>query len=185
MSPTLLILLIIGLIAVWLIFTYNSLITLKNRVAEAWSDIEIQLKRRHNLIPNLVKTVQGYAHHERQLFKEVTAARTRAETATSLADKATAEEQLSKALFSLLAVAENYPELKASQNFLALQDELTDTENKIQAARRFYNTNVRDFNTKLQTFPTNIIARQLGFRPYDFFELKDEKARQPVEVKFE
>lgn len=185
MTTTIWILIILALIILWLIATYNSLIRSRNRVDEAWSDIEVQLKRRYDLIPNLVSTVEGYAKHERGVFEEVTAARTRAMNAGSVHDKLESENMLTGALKSLFAVAENYPDLKANQNFLSLQGDLTDTENKIQAARRFYNGNVRDFNTKIQVFPTNLIAGMLKFTDREFFDI-DEKGPegQPVEVKF-
>src|SRR3989338_7224032 len=154
MTPTISLLILIGLLAAWLIVTYNSLIRTRNRVDEAWSDIEVQLKRRYDLIPNLVSTVKGYAAHESGVFEKVTAARTAAMGATSQHDRLEKENMLSSALKSLFAVAEAYPDLKANQNFLSLQNDLSDTENKIQASRRFYNGNVRDFNTKLQVFPT-------------------------------
>ena len=169
--------------ALWLVGMYNGLIKLKNRVDEAWSDIDVQLKRRYDLIPNLVNTVKGYATHERELFEKVTEARTRAMNAGSTHEKAEAENMLSGTLKSLFAVSENYPELKANQNFLELQRELTDTEDKIMASRRFYNGNVRDFNTKIQVFPTNIIAGMLSFVAREFFEA-DEKEKEPVKVEF-
>ena len=165
------ILIAIGVVVVlWLIMTYNRLITLKNRTSEAWSDIDVQLKRRYNLIPNLVETVRGYATHERELFEKVTKARVLAMGAQTIKEKGEAENMLSGALKSLFAVAENYPDLKASVNFLELQRELRDTEDKIQASRRFYNTNVRDLNIKTESFPTNIVAGLLGFKKRDFFE---------------
>jgi LemA protein len=171
------------LIALWIIFTYNRLVTLRNRAREAWSDIDVQLKRRYNLIPNLVETVKGYAAHERGVFEKVTEARTRAMGAQTVKEKADAENFLSQTLKSLFAVAENYPDLKASQNFLELQRELRDTEDKIQAARRFYNTNVRDLNIKIESFPANIVATLFGFSKMDFFEI-EEVEREPVKVKF-
>jgi LemA protein len=177
---------IIGLIAVlffWLVGVYNSLIRLRNRTDEAWSDIDVQLKRRYNLIPNLVETVKGYARHERELFEKVTKARTAAMGAQSVQEHGQAENMLAGALKSLFAVAENYPDLKANQNFLELQRELSDTENKIQAARRFYNGNVRDFNIKIEKFPNNLVANMLGFKKRDFFEV-EEAAREPVKVEF-
>jgi|SRR3989344_1493673 len=175
---------VLGVIVLWLIFTYNGLITSRNRVDEAWSDIEVQLKRRYDLIPNLVNTVKGYASHESGVFEKVTQARTAAMNAGGMPDKLQRENLLSGALKSLFAVAEAYPDLKANQNFMQLQSDLTDTENKIQAARRFYNGNVRDFNTKLQVFPTNMIAGMLNFKSREFFDI-DEKGPegQPVEVK--
>jgi LemA protein len=162
---------------------YNGLIRLKNRVDEAWSDIDVQLKRRYDLIPNLVNTVKGYATHERELFEKVTEARTQAMGAGNATDKAQAENALSGTLKTLFAVAENYPQLKANENFLELQKELTDTEDKIQASRRFYNGNVRDFNTKIEVFPTNIIAGMLNFTKRDFFEAM-EGEKEAVKVEF-
>ena len=175
---------IIVVVAIWLIAVYNGLIKLKNQVDEGWSDIDVQLKRRHDLIPNLVETVKGYAKHERELFENVTKARTAAMSAKAPAEMAKSENMLTGALKSLFAVAENYPDLKANQNFLKLQDELTDTENKIQAARRFYNGVVRDFNIKIQVFPNNIVAGMLGFKKRDFFEVEDAKERENVKVEF-
>lgn len=177
---------IIGVIAVviiWLVAMYNRLITLKNRVQEAWSDIDVQLKRRYDLIPNLVETVKGYAQHERELFEKVTQARAAAISAQSPAEKAAAEDNLAGMLKSVFAVAENYPQLKANENFLELQRELSDTENKIQAARRFYNGNVRDYNTKLQVFPTNLVAGVFGFNERDYFETAGSE-KEPVKVQF-
>ncbi len=168
----------------WLIGVYNSLIRTKNHVNEAWSDIDVQLKRRYNLIPNLVETVKGYAKHEREVFEKVTQARSQAMGAQSVEEHGKAENMLKGALKSLFAVAENYPELKASQNFSKLQDELADTENKIQASRRFYNGNVRDFNTKIQVFPTNMFAKRLGFNKREFFEIEEEGEKKNPEVKF-
>ncbi len=178
-----LLILIVGGI-IWLIATYNGLIKSKNRTEEAWADIEVQLKRRHDLIPNLVETVKGYAKHERELFEKVTQARAQAMNAQSFQEKSQAENQLSQTLKSLFAVAENYPDLKASENFAKLQDELTDTENKIQAARRFYNGNVRDYNIKLETFPTNLFAQKLGFKKKEFFEIEEPSERENPQVKF-
>lgn len=185
MTPTLILLIVIGMAIAWFIATYNGLIRSRNRMDEAWSDIEVQLKRRYDLIPNLVSAVKGYAAHESSVFEKVTTARTQAMGATNPHDKLEKENMLSGALKSLFAVAESYPELKANQNFLSLQSDLTDTENKIQAARRFYNGNVRDFNTKLQVFPNNIIANILGFQAREFFDI-DEKGveGQPVKVEF-
>jgi len=185
MNYLLWIVLAVILIAIfWLIGIYNALIKLKNRVDEAWSDIDVQLKRRYDLIPNLVETVKGYATHERELFEKVTQARSQAMQAGSPEAKGKAENALTGALKSLFAVAENYPQLKASDNFAKLQDELSDTENKIQAARRFYNGNVRDFNIKIQVFPNNMIAGMLNFKKREFFELGDEKEREAVKVEF-
>lgn len=186
MDTTRIILIVIGLIILWVIFTYNRLIALKNRAKEAWSDIDVQLKRRYNLIPNLVETVKGYAAHERGVFENVTKARTAAMTAEQSGDPkkvGEAENFLSSTLKSLFAVAENYPDLKASANFLELQRELRDTEDKIQAARRFYNTNVRDLSIKIESFPANIVANIFRFAKMDFFEI-EEAAREPVKVNF-
>lgn len=177
------ILLAVGLIALWAIMTYNGLITLKNRTDEAWSDIDVQLKRRYDLIPNLVETVKGYATHEQGTFEKVIQARNAAMGAQGMADKSVAENQLSQTLKSIFALAEAYPELKANQNFLQLQQDLTDTEDKIQASRRFYNGNVRDFNTKLQVFPTNMIGNMLGFKSREFFEIAEAEKAAP-QVKF-
>lgn len=179
----LIILVVVIVLVLGVVGLYNGLIRLKNRVDEAWSDIDVQLKRRHDLIPNLVNTVKGYATHEKELFEKVTEARTAAMNAGTPAEKEQAENALSGTLKTLFAVSENYPDLKANQNFLELQRELTDTEDKIQAARRFYNTNVRDFNTKIQVFPSNIIAGMLGFAKRDFFAA-EESEKGVVEVKF-
>ncbi len=172
---------IVVVIALYVIVTYNGLITLKNRVAEASSDIDVQLKRRYELIPNLVSTVKGYASHEKELLEKVTEERAGL-VKGSTADKIQASNQLTDTLKSLFAVAENYPDLKANTNFLQLQEELTDTQDKIMAAQRFYNANVRDFNTKIEVFPTNIYAKQLGFGKFEFIEAADtEKANVKVE----
>ncbi len=185
MNTTLLVVLgIILLVAIVLISMYNGLIRLRNRVDEAWSDIDVQLKRRYDLIPNLIETVKGYAAHEKETFEKVTRARSAAMNAGSAEEKSKAENALSDTLKSIFALSENYPDLKANQNFLELQRELTDTEDKIQASRRFYNGNVRDFNTKLQVFPTNIFASMLGFKAREFFGITDEKEREVVDVKF-
>ena len=177
---------IIVAVALWFAASYNGFVTLVNRTKEAWSDIEVQLKRRYDLIPNLVNTVKGYASHESGTFEKITQARSQAMQATGMADKAQAENMLSGALKSLFAVSEAYPDLKANENFLSLQGELSDTENKIQAARRFYNGNVRDLNTKVESFPSNFIANMFHFEKKDFFELSeaDQAAQNPVEVKF-
>ncbi|NTW13662.1 MAG: LemA family protein [Candidatus Moranbacteria bacterium] len=177
-------LIVIVVIGLWSVLVYNRLVTVKNRTDESWSDIDVQLKRRYDLIPNLVSTVKGYAAHESGVFEKVTEARTRAMSAGGTQDKIEAENALTGTLKSLFAVAENYPDLKANQNFLELQRELSDTENKIQSARRFYNANVRDFNTQIEVFPTNIVAPMLGFSKREFFELEDEAAKKPVEVSF-
>ncbi len=186
-------LVIILILAAAVVVVYNNLVGLRNRVKEAWADIEVQLKRRYNLIPNLVETVKGYAKHERGTLDEVVAARAKASQVNIDAENVTheqmaqfigAQEGLAGALGKLFALAENYPDLKANENFLELQRELTDTENKIQAARRFYNGVVRDYNTKIEQFPSNIIANMFNFTQREFFEVEDEKQRQPVEVKF-
>jgi len=178
------IIVVVAIIILWLIAVFNGLIRLKNRVKEAWSDIDVQLKRRYNLIPNLVETVKGYATHERELFEKVTQARTQAMGATSPEAKGKAENVLAGTLKTLFAVSENYPELKSNENFAKLQDELSDTENKIQAARRFYNGNVRDFNTKIEVFPNNMVAGMMSFEKFEFFEIEDAGERENVEVKF-
>lgn len=175
---------IVALILIWAIFSYNRFVTLVNRAKEAWSDIDVQLKRRYDLIPNLVNTVQGYATHEREAFENVTKARSASMQAGSVHDKAVAEDVLTGALGKIFALAEAYPDLKANQNFLELQRELSDTENKIQAARRFYNGNVRDLNISIESFPSNVIAGMFGFGRMELFELDNEAARNPVEVKF-
>lgn len=178
------ILILLVVLILWLIFTYNRLIRFKNRVNEALSDIDVQLKRRYDLIPNLVETVKGYMQHEKNVLENITMARSAIMNAGSdLHKKAEADNMLSNALKNLFAVAENYPDLKASANFLKLQDELSDTENKIQAARRFYNTNVRDFNTLIQVFPTNLIARILGFSAFEFFEAENQE-KENIKVSF-
>lgn len=179
------IIVIIIIIAVGLAGMYNGLIRLKNRTDEAWSDIDVQLKRRHDLIPNLVNTVKGYAAHEREVFEQVTEARAQAIAAGAgpAAGKIQAENNLTGALRSLFAVAENYPDLKANQNFLELQRELTDTEDKIMAARRFYNANARDLNIKIESFPTNLMASRMGFQKREFFETEEGEKAVP-EVKF-
>ncbi|MDD3420463.1 MAG: LemA family protein, partial [Candidatus Gastranaerophilales bacterium] len=171
------------LIVLWTILAYNGFITFKNRAKEAWSDIDVQLKRRYDLIPNLVETVKGYAKHEKEVFEQVTKARAEAMSASGMIEKAEAENQLSNTLKSLFAVSESYPELKASQNFLELQRELTDTENKIQAARRFYNTNVRDLNIKIEQFPANLIANAFNFKQMELFEAAVTE-KDPVQVTF-
>lgn len=167
---------------------YNGLVRAKVRTDEAWSDISVQMKRRFDLIPNLVSTVKGYAKHEKSVFKEVTDARAKSLNAQSVGEAAKAENQLQAAMKSLFAVAEAYPELKASDNFRELQSELTDTEDKIQAARRFYNGSVRDLNIKINSFPTNIFARQLGFKTREFFEVDEAESAamaEPVNVDFD
>ena len=185
MTNTILLIITIAVVALigWIIWVFNSLILQKNRVQEAFSDIDVQLKRRHDLIPNLIETVKGYAAHEKELLEKVTMARTAALNAKGATEKGQAENMLSETLKSIFAVAENYPDLKASQNFLQLQDELSDTENKIQAARRFYNGNVRDFNTKIEVIPNNLIANVLGFKKFEFFQAEAVE-KENVKVQF-
>lgn len=181
------ILIVVAMVAIFFWALYNSLIRLKLRVDEAWSDITIQLKRRMDLIPNLIETVKGYAKHEASVFEKVTEARSAVLGAKSVKETAKAEGQFEQALKSIFAVAEAYPDLKASQNFVELQNELVDTEDKIQAARRFYNSGVRDLNTKMQSFPNNLFVKMLKFEERDFFELDEQSqkvADQPVKVQF-
>jgi len=177
------VLIVVAVVVIWLIGVYNALIKLRNRTDEAWSDIDVQLKRRYDLIPNLVNTVKGYATHESGTFEKVTEARNKAMSAQGAQAKGEAENMLTNTLKSVFALAEAYPELKANQNFMKLQDELSDTENKIQASRRFYNGNVRDFNTKIQVFPNNLIANSLGFKKYEFFAANEEEKKN-VNVQF-
>ena len=177
---------IVGIVVVlllYIILTYNGLVALRNRVKEAWSDIDVQLKRRYDLIPNLVEVVKGYASHEKETLERVITARNAAMSASGAKEKGEAENILSGTLKSLFALSENYPDLKASTNFLELQRELSDTENKIQAARRFYNGNVKDLNTKIEMFPANIIANMFSFKASDFFSIADEEKANP-QVKF-
>ena len=177
---------VVALLLVWAIAAYNRFVRLVMRAKEAWADIDVQLKRRYDLIPNLVETVKGYATHEAGTFEKVTAARAAAMDAGGVEAKAKAENMLTDALKSLFAVSEAYPDLKANQNFAELQRELSDTENKIQASRRFYNTNVRDLNTSIESFPGNVIANMFRFEPREFFELgeADAAAKEPVKVSF-
>ena len=187
MTAVWIILIVIVVALLFLVGAYNALVTLRTRVDEAWSDITVQLKRRLDLIPNLVETVKGYAKHESGVFTAVTEARNAALSAKGVKETAAADSQFEGALKSMFAVAEAYPDLKANQNFSELQQELVDTEDKIQASRRFYNGGVRDLNTKISMFPSNIVASLFGFKSRDFFELSetDQKAAEaPVEVKF-
>lgn len=187
MSPTVIVLIVIGVLALILIFIYNSLVRAKVRVDEAWSDITVQLKRRYDLIPNLINTVKGYAAHEKSVFEDVTEARAQALNAQTVSEAAKADNQFQAALKSLFAVAEAYPDLKANQSFQQLQAELVDTEDKIQAARRFYNGAARDLNIKIQSFPTSLFASLMGFKKRDFFDVSDNEAaavNQPVKVDF-
>ncbi|MDO8664788.1 MAG: LemA family protein [Candidatus Liptonbacteria bacterium] len=184
MSALNIILIVLGVVVLWLVFVYNRLVTMRNRAKEALSDIDVQTKRRYDLIPNLIESVKGYMAHESGVFEKVTEARTRAMNAGSGKEKLAAENILSGTLKTLFAVSENYPQLRANENFLHLQQELTDTEDKIQAARRFYNGNVRDMNTAIQVFPTNLIASTFGFGAMEFFEVDSEAERNPVKVQF-
>jgi len=180
------ILVVLVVLVLWGIGMYNRFVRLRTRAEEAWSDIDVQLKRRYDLIPNLIETVKGYASHEQQVLQQVTEARTQAMNAGTPQEQGQAENMLTGALKSLFAVSENYPDLKANENFLELQRELTDTENKIQASRRFYNTNVRDLNIATETFPSNIIAKWFNFMKKEFFELDEDEqaAKDPVKVDF-
>ncbi|PIS32333.1 hypothetical protein COT40_00590 [Candidatus Peregrinibacteria bacterium CG08_land_8_20_14_0_20_41_10] len=182
-------LIILAVIVLGGILIYNSLIALRNHVKEAWSDIQVQMKRRYDLIPNLINTVKGYAQHEDKVLEQVTQARTAAMASSgSPKEQAEAENQLKSALKSLFAVSENYPDLKANQNFLHLQQELVDSEDKIQAARRFYNTNVMKLNTKIEVFPANLLAKSFNFKKEEFFEIDESKlaeVSEPVKVEFD
>jgi len=175
---------VVAALVLWAILSFNRLVRLRVRVDNAWSQIDVQLRRRYDLIPNLVEAVKGYAAHERELFEEVTRARAAAEQAQGVQDQAQAENQITAGLSRLIAVAENYPQLKASENFLALQEELTSTESKIAYARQFYNDQVAALNTRIQSFPSNVIARAGRFQPRQFFEI-DEPAGRPVSVEFQ
>jgi LemA protein len=175
---------IIVILIFWIVGMYNGLVRLRNQVKNAWSQIDVQLKRRHDLIPNLVETAKGYMKHERETFEEITKARSQAIQAESVADKGKAESQLSGALSKFQLVVENYPDLKANQNFLSLQEELTTTENKVGFSRQFYNDEVLKFNTKIESVPTNIIAGMFGFKQSDFFEIEEPTERKVPKVKF-
>lgn len=188
MNPLYIIIGVLAIVLLWVIVVYNGLIRGKNQVDEAYSDIDVQLKRRYDLIPNLVETVKGYMTHEKETLTKLTEARSRAMAVhdnknATLAEREQVENNLTSTLRGLMVNVEAYPDLKANQNFLQLQDELSDTENKIQASRRFYNGNVRDFNTKLQVFPTNMIANTLKFKAYEFFQAAEEEKKN-VQVKF-
>ncbi len=193
MTTTYIILAVLAVIVLWVIYAYNHFVTLVNRTKEAWADIDVQLKRRYDLIPNLIEAVKGYVAHERGTLDAVTEARAKATqvhidpsniTPAQITAMAGAEGALSQTLGKLMAIAEAYPDLKANQNFLSLQAELADTENKIQASRRFFNGNVRDLNTAIEVFPNNLIAGMFSFVVQEFFEVKDEAQREPVVVKF-
>jgi len=186
MNPITIILIVLAVVVAWFVLAYNGFVRLKNRSEEAWSDIDVQLKRRYNLIPNLIEAVKGYASHEKGVFERVTEARTRAlnaESGGNIKEVGKAENMLSGALKTLFAVSENYPDLKANANFLDLQRELADAENKIQAARRFYNTNVMALNTRVESFPYNLVANLFKFGKRDFFEIEEGEKEVP-KVKF-
>lgn len=185
MNTTLFIIILVAFIALWIVGLYNGLIKLKNRVKEAWSDIDVQLKRRHDLIPNLVSSVKGFMKHEKTLLENVTKYRTQAMSAQKSGDTkqlATSESMLGNALGKLQIAVEAYPDLKANQNVAQLMDELSDTENKIQASRRFYNGQVRDFNTKIEQFPNSLFAKMLSFTAFEFFEIEDAAERKNIKV---
>jgi LemA protein len=184
MGALLVFIIIIGALFIIAIGMYNSLISLRNRCDNSWAQVDVQLKRRYDLIPNLVETVKGYAKHEREVFQNVTEARAKAINAGTVKDQGLAENQLTGALKTLFAVAENYPELKANQNFLMLQEELAGTEGKIAYARQFYNDTVMKFNMKQQVFPSNIIAKTFNFKEKEYFELEEPAAKEPVKVSF-
>lgn len=183
MSVNLIILIVVGILVLYFIGTYNAFVVLKARIREALSGIDVQLKRRADLIPNLVETVKGYAKHEKEVFENVTKARSMLMKAESLVDKAEANNQLTQALKSLFAVAENYPQLQANQNFLDLQRQLEDTEDKVAYSRQFYNANVLDYNTKVKMFPSNLIANIFGFKEEEFFAANEEE-RKSIKVSF-
>lgn len=178
------ILILIAVFAVFVVGMYNGLVQLRNRCENSWAQVDVQLRRRYDLIPNLVETVKGYAQHEKETFQNVTEARTMAMNAGSVKDQGQAENMLSGALKSLFAVSENYPDLKANQNFMMLQEELAGTESKIAYSRQFYNDTVMKFNTKQQVFPSNIIANMFNFQEKDYFEIEEPEAKEPVKVKF-
>jgi len=184
MTGLVVVLAIIGVVIVAGIGIYNGLITLRNRADNAWAQVDVQLRRRYDLIPNLVETVKGYAKHEREVFQKVTEARAQAINAGTVGEQGQAENMLSGALKSLFAVAENYPDLKANQNFLMLQEELAGTEGKIAYARQFYNDTIMKFNTKQQVFPSNMIANMFGFKEKEYFEIEEPEAKEPVKVEF-
>ncbi|MEK7643761.1 MAG: LemA family protein [Patescibacteria group bacterium] len=187
MSPLLISIIVLAVIILWFVAVYNGLITARNRVKESWSDIDVQLKRRHDLIPNLLESVKGYMTHERELLTKITASRSEAmgaQTSGDTAKLAQAEGTLGNLLGNLRVAMEAYPDLKANTNIAQLMDELSDTENKIMASRRFYNANTRDFNTKMEVFPTNLIANSLKFVKFEFFEIQDPAEKANVQVKF-
>ncbi len=183
MDPIYILIAVIVILALWVLVTYNGLVNLRNRVREAWSQIDVQLKRRSSLIPNLIETVKGYAKHEKGVLEEVTKARTALMGAKNPHEAAAADNMLTGALKSLFAVSENYPDLKASENFKQLQDELSDTETKVAASRQFYNTNVLDLNNSLETVPSAWVGSMFGFQKEEFFKATDEE-KKDIEVKF-
>ena len=184
MSAVIVLIIIIVVVALFMVSMYNSLIKLRNQVKNAWSQIDVQLKRRHDLIPNLIETVKGYMHHERETLENITKARSQAVQAEGVGDKAKAEGELTRALGKFNLVVENYPDLKANQNFLSLQEELTSTENKISFSRQNYNDQVLFYNNKIQMFPSNIMAGMFNFKAEEFFEIEDEKEKEVPKVSF-
>jgi len=184
MGGLIIVLVIIAVVIIFFVGIYNSLVTLRNRADNSWAQVDVQLRRRYDLIPNLVETVKGYAAHERETFQKVTEARAQAINAQTVKEQGDAENMLTGALKSLFAVAESYPDLKANQNFLMLQEELAGTEGKIAYARQFYNDTVMKFNTKQQVFPSNIIANMFNFQEKEYFEIEEPEAREPVKVEF-
>jgi len=184
MGGLIIVLVIIAVVVIFFVGIYNSLITLRNRADNSWAQVDVQLRRRYDLIPNLVETVKGYATHEKETFQNVTKARSQAINAQTVKEQGDAENMLSGALKSLFAVAESYPDLKANQNFLMLQEELAGTEGKIAYARQFYNDTVMKFNTKQQVFPSNIVANMFNFQEKEYFEIEEPEAREPVKVEF-
>jgi len=184
MSLLMVVLVIIGVVIVAAVGIYNGLVNLRNRSENAWAQVDVQLRRRYDLIPNLVETVKGYASHEKDTFQNVTEARNMAINAGTVQEQGKAENMLSGTLKSLFAVAENYPDLKANQNFLMLQEELAGTEGKIAYSRQFYNDTVMKYNTKQQVFPSNIVANMFSFSEKEYFEIDEEEAKEPVKVKF-
>lgn len=184
MSGLLIVLVIIAVVVIFFVGIYNNLVTLRNRADNSWAQVDVQLRRRYDLIPNLVETVKGYAAHEKETFQNVTEARAQAINAQTVKEQGDAENMLSGALKSLFAVAESYPDLKANQNFLMLQEELAGTEGKIAYARQFYNDTVMKFNTKQQVFPSNIVANMFNFQEKEYFEIEEPEARAPVKVEF-
>jgi LemA protein len=175
---------VVAVVALWFVFTYNGLVRLRNQVKNAWSQIDVQLKRRYDLIPNIVETVKGYAAHEKETFERVIQARQRGIDASTVKQQQEAENMITGALRQLFALSEAYPNLKANENFLALQEELASTENKIGFARQYYNDTVKDFNTRQEMFPANLVASMLGFQPADFFEIEEASQREAPKVKF-